>query len=255
MLRDKLLHGIEKVHTKKVKNLHKQQQINQSSNEKVNNYIKSTVQLSSYQLSDDEITAFSYGLYHHIPNKLNCHRIHTEFEQLHQNLVKDISHIPDDNFTRLKTKLRSTCERHSRIHVSHKYKTIVDSLSKNQSICIMKQDKERGVVVMDRSKCENKIQRELRTLKTRLTIQKYRHLYLPGSNPGRFYGTAKLHKLPQPPYPPNSTIEELPIRSIVSNTSTASYPLGKYLAQNLSPLGQSSYTIKRAFDLMGTIRK
>ena len=29
----------------------------------------------------------------------------------------------------------------------------------------MKQDKGRGVVVMDRSKCENKIQRELRTLK------------------------------------------------------------------------------------------
>ena len=79
--------------------------------------------------------------------------------------MKDISHIPDDNFTRLKIKLRSTCKRYSRIHVSHKYKTIVDSLSKSLSICIMKQDKGRGAVVMDRSKCENKIQRELRTLK------------------------------------------------------------------------------------------
>ena len=82
----------------------------------------------------------------------------------------------------------------AKIHVSCKYKTIIDSLSKNQNICIMKQDKGRGVVVMDRSKytgkclnilqteqfsklrhnptksTENKIQRELRKLKTRLTM-------------------------------------------------------------------------------------
>ena len=98
----------------------------------------------------------------------------------------------------MKTKLRSTCERYSKIHVPYKYKTIIDSLSKNQSICIMRQDKGRGVVVMDRSKytekclsilqneqftkprhdptksIENKIHRELSKLKTRLTIQEYR---------------------------------------------------------------------------------
>ena len=69
---------------------------------------------------------------------------------------------------------------------------------KNQSICIMKQDKGRGVVVTDRSKyiekclsilqteqftklrydptksIQNKIQQELKKLKTRLTIQQYR---------------------------------------------------------------------------------
>ena len=74
------------------------------------------------------------------------------FEQFYQNLVKDISHILDNNLTRLKTKLRSTCERYTKIHVPYKYKTITDRLSKNQSICIMKQDKGRGVVVMDKSK-------------------------------------------------------------------------------------------------------
>ena len=47
---------------------------------------------------------------------------------------------------------------------------------------------------------------ELRKLKRRLTIQEYRQLYPTGSNPGRFYATAKLHK-----FPPNGTIEELPI--------------------------------------------
>ena len=69
------------------------------------------------------------------------------------------------------------------------------------------------------------------------------------SNPGRFCGTAKLHKLP-----PNDTMEGLPIRPIVSNIGTASYHLAKYLAHNLSPLGQSTYTIKSTLDLMGKIK-
>ena len=229
-----------------------------------------------YQLSDDELTALLYGLDHYIQNKLNCNKIHIEFEQFYQNLVKDISHkiyliykryiryiIPEDNLTCLKTKLRNTCERYSKIHVPYKYKRIINRLSKNQSIFIMKQDKEHCVLVMDKSKytekclntlpteqftklghdptksIENKIQQELRKLKGRLAIQEYHHLYPTSSNPGRFYGTAKPNKLS-----PNGTIEELPIRPVVSNIGTASYCLAKYLAQNLSPLGPSTCTIK-----------
>ena len=59
-------------------------------------------------------------------------------------------------------------------------------------------------------------------MKTRLTIQEYCQLYPTGSNPGRFYGTAKLHKLP-----PNGTKEDLPIRPIVFNMGIASYSLAK----------------------------
>ena len=88
------LKNSSKRHDKKLFNLHKQQQINQSSNEKFNNDIKSTVHnFSLFQFSDDELTALSYGLDHHIPNKLNCNRIHTESEQFYQNLLKDISHF------------------------------------------------------------------------------------------------------------------------------------------------------------------
>ena len=86
-------------------------------------------------------------------------------------------------------------------------------------------------------------------MKRRLTVQEYCQLYPTGSDPGRFYGTAKLHKLPA-----NDTIEELPIRPIVSNIGTASYCLAKYLVQNLSPLRQSSYTIKGTFDFIGKIK-
>ena len=86
-------------------------------------------------------------------------------------------------------------------------------------------------------------------MKRRLIIQEYRQLYPTGSNPGRFYGTAKLQRLP-----PNGTIEEFPIRPIVSNIGTTSYRLAKYLAQNLSLLGQPTYTIKGTFDLKGKIK-
>ena len=185
--------------------------------------------------------------------------------------MKDISHTPDENLTRLKTKLRSTCERYSKIHVPYKYKAIIDSLSKNQNICIMKQDKGRGVVVMDSSKyiekcldilqteqftklsygptmsIKNKIQQEERKLKRGLTKQEYRQLYPRGSNLGRFCGTAKIHNLPT-----SGTIEELPIRAIASGT--AIYRLAKYLAKNLFHLGQSIHTIKSTFDLMGKIK-
>ena len=94
------------------------------------------------------------------------------------------------------------------------------------------------------------MQRELRKLKTRLTIQEYCQLHLTGSNPGRLYGTAKLHQ-----FPPDDTIEELPSRPIVSNIDITRYRLAKCLAQNLSPLGQSTYTIKSTFNFMGKIKK
>ena len=86
-------------------------------------------------------------------------------------------------------------------------------------------------------------------MKKRLIIQEYRQLYPTGSNPSRFYTTAKLHKLPS-----NGTIEGLPIKPMEFNIGTASYCLVKYLAQNLSPLGQSTYTIKSTFNPMGKIK-
>ena len=110
--------------------------MNQNSNEEFNNYIKSTDHnFSSYQFSDDELTVLSYGLEHHIPNKLNGNRVQVEIEQVYQKLVKDISHISG--------KLRSTCERYGKIRVPYKYKTITDRLWKNPNIFIMKQEKER----------------------------------------------------------------------------------------------------------------
>ena len=42
---------------------------------------------------------------------------------------------------------------------------------------------------------EEKVQRTLRKIKSKLTIQEYKRLYPSGSSPGNFYGMAKLHRI------------------------------------------------------------
>ena len=52
----------------------------------------------------------------------------------------------------IKTKMRNTCEKYSEIKVPYKHREITRNLSNNKNIVIMKQDKGRGVVIMDRNK-------------------------------------------------------------------------------------------------------
>ena len=64
------------------------------------------------------------------------------------------------------------------------------------------------------------------------------------------YGTAKLHKLKD-----NGTVEDLPLRPVISTIGTATYELAKYLVQILKPLGQWQYTIKSSKSFMKTLKK
>ena len=111
---------------------------------------------------------------------------------------------------------------------------ITDQLSRNKDLCILKQDKGRGVVLMERTKYTNKCleiletnqftklnhdptepneektQRLLRKFKSRLSQKQYCQLYPTGSCPGKFYRTAKIHKLI-----PDGNISNLPPRPII----------------------------------------
>ena len=78
---------------------------------------------------------------------------------------------------------------------------------------------------------ESKIQRILRKLKSKITDQEYKPLHPTGSQPGKFYGTAKMHKLPV-----NGNLNHLTLRPIVSNSNTSTYKLAKFLSKLLSPL-------------------
>ena len=63
-----------------------------------------------------------------------------------------------------------------------------------------------------RKSVEEKIQRLLREFKSRLSQKEYYQLYPTGSCAGKFYETAKIHKLP-----PDGNISNLPLRPIISN--------------------------------------
>ena len=155
----------------------------------------------------------------------------------------------------------------------NKYKKVIDRLSKNNNIIIIKQDKERGVVILDRpkyidrclpmvatknfskleydptSKLESKVQRTLRKIKSKLPENVYKKLYPTGSYPGKFYGNAKVPKLS------NKNVDDLTLRPIVSNIGTATYETVKYLASLSAPLSKSEFTVNSTKEFVKYIQK
>ena len=86
---------------------------------------------------------------------------------------------------------------------------------------------------------ERKMQSLLRKIKSKLPDEEtYKKLYPTGSVPGKFHGTAKIHKLKT-----GELVDKLPLRPIVSNIGTATYQTAKYLAKLLSPLNKSIYSV------------
>ena len=61
---------------------------------------------------------------------------------------------------------------------------------------------------------EAKIQRAARKIKSHLLNQECMRIYPTGSAPEKFYGMAKKHKIPV-----NGTINDLPLRPIISSHS------------------------------------
>ena len=93
------------------------------------------------------------------------------------------------------------------------------------------------------------IQKAVRKIKNKLSPKEYLNIYPTGSSPGKFYGTAKKHKLT-----PTGTIDDLPILLIISNIGTASYQLAKYLAKLLPPRSKSEYTVDNNVEFINDIK-
>ena len=73
-----------------------------------------------------------------------------------KNLLNDISHIPEVQLSQVKTKLRDACEKYCRIKIPYKHHKTIENLSKRDDVIILKQDKGRGVVLMDKNKFTDK---------------------------------------------------------------------------------------------------
>ena len=98
------------------------------------------------------MVALSYGLDHQIPMRNNKSNITTEFEYFYHNLLNHISHIPEVQLSQVKTKLRDAYEKYCRIKIPYKHHKTIENLSKRDDVLILKQDKGRGVVLMDKKK-------------------------------------------------------------------------------------------------------
>ena len=87
-------------HGRKLHNLKLKQETTNYVDERKQSYIKHTVHnFSSYVMSNEEYTALSFGLDHHIPTKSKDVAIEVEFEQFYQGLLRNLTHVPDNELT------------------------------------------------------------------------------------------------------------------------------------------------------------
>ena len=83
-------------------------------------------------------------------------------------------------------------------------------------------------------------------IKLNFADQEYKRLYPSGSAPGKFYDTAKVHKILI-----SEGVDKLPIRPIISNIGTPTYQLAKYL---LSLLTSSENTVTSTKDFIEKVK-
>ena len=228
---------------------------------------------SSYKLSSSEEYPLSFSLDQHIPGKFNKNKTQTEFENFYHHVLQHTKDLDQESQDELKSKIRGTCENYSKIKIPYQQQKVINNLSNNKSIILIKQDKGRGIVILGRNhyteKClsivesklfrklekdstktlESKVRRTLRKIKNVLSEDDYKKLYHTGSRPGLFYGTAKVHKLQS-----NQGLNELTVRPMLSNIGTATCETAKYLNNLLSPLRKSQHTVLNSKEFVEKIK-
>ena len=107
---------------------------------------------STYELSEEERKALAHGLDHYIPDRIDKRKLEVEFEHLYKDILWNAEKITADEKLSLKTKILGCFKNYSTIKTPYKYKETIKKLSNNENICLLKQDKGRGIVIMDRNK-------------------------------------------------------------------------------------------------------
>ena len=98
---------------------------------------------------------------------------------------------------------------------------------------------------------QDRVQRMLLSMKKRFSTAQYKRLYPSSSRPGLYFGLAKVHKLKSD----TDTVEQLPLRPVISNIGTATYELSKYLASLLQPIAKSRFSVESTKDFVQKIRE
>ena len=233
--------------------------------------------LSNYKLTICEENALRLGLKHHIlPAKINYDNIKVEVEKCVNKLCPH-DEILDESF---KDKIKfnvnsfvkssnSVCSKFS----NQKFHSTLKNLSHNKSIKIVNMDKGNGVVIMntkdyyakldkivlDKTKFEeikfntddknpiikkqNSVKYYLDTyVKDSVDIDTFNSLIPVGSQPGKIYGMAKVHK------------EGVPLRPVVSMIKTSEYCLAKYLDTFIQPNIPISYSVNSTTQFLDSLK-
>ena len=263
---DKQVNNQLLTHRKKLKKLTRNRVLPFTHKETVTN-------LSSHQFSEEELELLKNGLGFAIkPPKLNSSDILATFERIHWSLKAKLRNVDDHGL--LKNELAHLAQSYISSYrptpSDLKRYHILKKIRNNHTIIILKPDKGNGVVIMDkqaylnacyqiinnRSKFkplnndvtllrEGRLQRFLRKLKRQGSIndELYFKLYPTGSQPARFYGLPKMHKL-------SDTTLTPPLRPIVSSINTYNYNLAKHLCTLLTHLIPNDYTTKDSFSFV-----
>ena len=85
-------------------------------------------------------------------------------------------------------------------------------------------------------KLEDKLNRFLRIIKSKLPESCFDFLFASGSLPGILYGLPKIHK------------QNCPIRPILAATGTFNYNCAKFLVPILNPLTTNAFTVKNSIE-------
>ena len=149
------------VHDKKLKNLLDKK--GNESNGKRKTPRNIVHNFSSYTLTPEETHILEYGLDHHIHTRMDTNNIKTEFEAMYYHLDKHFKDLPSDEKDEMKSKIRRTCENYINLPSKSKYEETINRLSKNKDIVILRQDKGKGVILMNRSKYVEKCLSQLET--------------------------------------------------------------------------------------------
>ena len=228
---------------------------------------KIVVNLSNIKFSDTEVNILSRGLSYSIPPQhLDSLDVRTSFECFYRQFCNS---MPGNCVSRLKQRLKGLCYTYIYRYQSHMFHNLskeefqaFQRLKKRDDIVFCKPDKGNGVVILNKTDYNRKIQalindkskfkqlKEDPTEKRELCLQKYLR-YLKnlgafseevlnqirpcGSNPSRIYGLPKLHK------------DNVPLRPIVSGIGSYTHKLAKYLSNILKPLTINKYSVKDSF--------
>ena len=79
----------------------------------------------------------------------------------------------------------------------------------------------------------------------------YSRLYPSSSQPGLFFGLAKVHKLKEG----QTEVKDLPLQPVISNIGTTTYQISKHLAGLLAPLTKSKHNIDSTKDFINKLKQ